>query len=289
MSLSISHTVANGATDFELLPATDDVHGGVTVNIVEAMDPALFHTMLISSMLHWKKQGKKGVWIKLPIAVANLVDPALKQGFRYHHAEPDYIMLVHWIPETTSTIPANASHRVGVGAIVFNDKKEILVVQEKSGVFRGTGIWKIPTGVVDEGEDIFTAAMREVKEETQVSMSDNKGLTHRQAHKSFFKKSDLLFICMLRPLSFEIQKQELEIEDAQWMPFEEYAAQPAAKIHELFKLTVELCSAKMKRDYTGFSPVPIKSASNALPSCVYLNMSELGMSGSDDDNSQKAG
>ncbi|CAN1194017.1 Nudix hydrolase 2 [Linum perenne] len=289
MSLSISHTVANGATDFELLPATDDVHGGVTVNIVEAMDPALFHTMLISSMLHWKKQGKKGVWIKLPIAVANLVDPALKQGFRYHHAEPDYIMLVHWIPETTSTIPANASHRVGVGAIVFNDKKEILVVQEKSGVFRGTGIWKIPTGVVDEGEDIFTAAMREVKEETQVDTEFLEILGFRQAHKSFFKKSDLLFICMLRPLSFEIQKQELEIEDAQWMPFEEYAAQPAAKIHELFKLTVELCSAKMKRDYTGFSPVPIKSASNALPSCVYLNMSELGMSGSDDDNSQKAG
>ncbi|CAN1194019.1 Nudix hydrolase 10 [Linum perenne] len=276
MSLSISHTVANGATDFELLPATDDVHGGVTVNIVEAMDPALFHTMLISSMLHWKKQGKKGVWIKLPIAVANLVDPALKQGFRYHHAEPDYIMLVHWIPETTSTIPANASHR-------------ILVVQEKSGVFRGTGIWKIPTGVVDEGEDIFTAAMREVKEETQVDTEFLEILGFRQAHKSFFKKSDLLFICMLRPLSFEIQKQELEIEDAQWMPFEEYAAQPAAKIHELFKLTVELCSAKMKRDYTGFSPVPIKSASNALPSCVYLNMSELGMSGSDDDNSQKAG
>ncbi|CAN1334114.1 Nudix hydrolase 10 [Linum perenne] len=284
MSLSISHTVANGATDFELLPATDDVHGGVTVNIVEAMDPALFHTMLIASMLHWKKQGKKGVWIKLPIAVANLVDPALKQGFRYHHAEPDYIMLVHWIPETTSTIPANASHRVGVGAIVFNDKKE-----EKSGVFRGTGIWKIPTGVVDEGEDIFTAAMREVKEETQVDTEFLEILGFRQAHKSFFKKSDLLFICMLRPLSFEIQKQELEIEDAQWMPFEEYAAQPAAKIHELFKLTVELCSAKMKRDYTGFSPVPIKSASNALPSCVYLNMSELGMSGSDDDNSQKAG
>ncbi|CAN1334115.1 Nudix hydrolase 10 [Linum perenne] len=276
MSLSISHTVANGATDFELLPATDDVHGGVTVNIVEAMDPALFHTMLIASMLHWKKQGKKGVWIKLPIAVANLVDPALKQGFRYHHAEPDYIMLVHWIPETTSTIPANASHR-------------ILVVQEKSGVFRGTGIWKIPTGVVDEGEDIFTAAMREVKEETQVDTEFLEILGFRQAHKSFFKKSDLLFICMLRPLSFEIQKQELEIEDAQWMPFEEYAAQPAAKIHELFKLTVELCSAKMKRDYTGFSPVPIKSASNALPSCVYLNMSELGMSGSDDDNSQKAG
>lgn len=26
----------------------------------------------------------------------------------------------------------------------------MLVVQEKSGRFRGTGVWKLPTGVVDE-------------------------------------------------------------------------------------------------------------------------------------------
>lgn len=34
-------------------------------------------------------------------------------------------MLVCWISETTSTIPANASHRVGIGAIVLNDKREV--------------------------------------------------------------------------------------------------------------------------------------------------------------------
>lgn len=37
----------------------------------------------------------------------------------------------------------------------------------------------------------------------------------RQAHKSFFGKSDLFFLCILRPLSFDVQKQELEIEAAQ--------------------------------------------------------------------------
>lgn len=31
----------------------------------------------------------------------------------------------------------------------------------------------------------------------------------------FFEKSDLFFICMMRPLSFDIQKQDLEIEAAQ--------------------------------------------------------------------------
>jgi ADP-ribose pyrophosphatase YjhB (NUDIX family) len=72
-----------------------------------------------------------------------------------------------------------------------------LVVQENNGKFKGSGVWKFPTGVVDEvrpllqcslnstvgiifpgieffnsqGEDIWTAAMREVREETGVSDS----------------------------------------------------------------------------------------------------------------------
>lgn len=48
-----------------------------------------------------------------------------QEGFWYHHAEPNYLMLVYWIPKTGCTIPPNASHSVGVGAIVLNDKKEV--------------------------------------------------------------------------------------------------------------------------------------------------------------------
>lgn len=40
----------------------------------------------------------------------------------------------------------------------------------------------------------------------------------RQTHQVFFGKSDLFFVCMLKPLTFEISKQELEIEDAQVRP-----------------------------------------------------------------------
>ena len=40
-------------------------------------------------------------------------------------------------------------------------------------------------------------------------------LIYRQSHKSFFEKSDLFFVCLLQPLSFDIQIQESEIEAAQ--------------------------------------------------------------------------
>ena len=34
-------------------------------------------------------------------------------------------MLVYWIPEGPNTIPPNATHRVGVGAFVLNEKGEV--------------------------------------------------------------------------------------------------------------------------------------------------------------------
>ncbi|XP_008231594.1 PREDICTED: nudix hydrolase 10-like [Prunus mume] len=56
--------------------------------------------------------------------------------------------------------------------------------------------------------------------------------TTRQSHKSFFEKSDLFFVCMMQHLSFDIQKQDQEIEAAQWMAFEEYPAQPFVQKNE---------------------------------------------------------
>ncbi|KAG5017638.1 hypothetical protein JHK85_023774 [Glycine max] len=156
----------NGFECVKILPATNDAHGGVIVDLKEPLHSEVFATLLRSSLLHWKQQGKDGVWIKFPIELVNLVETAVKEGFWYHHAEPNYLMLVYWIPKTDCTIPPNASHCVAVGAIVLNDNKEVLVVLEKKGGFHGIGVWKIPTGVVDAGEEIFEAAIREVKEET---------------------------------------------------------------------------------------------------------------------------
>ncbi|EXB36060.1 Nudix hydrolase 2 [Morus notabilis] len=263
------HVCENGSQLVELLPATNDENGGVIVDLKEAMEPAAFATLLGVSLAQWKRQGKKGVWIKLPIKLANLVETAVKEGFWYHHAEPHYLMLVYWIPETTSTIPANATHKVGIGAVVLKDGKEVLVVQEKSGIFQGTGVWKIPTGVVDEGEDIFMAAVREVKEETGIDTEFSAILAFGHSHKTFFDKSDLLFLCMMRPLSYDIQKQELEIEAAQWMPFEEYAAQPFNQKHGLLKRITDICSAKLQGDYLGFSPRPTTSFFSNKSSYLY--------------------
>ncbi|XP_044502161.1 nudix hydrolase 2-like [Mangifera indica] len=260
----------NEVQHVELLNAVDDLYGGVTVDMEKPMDSKLFASALKSSLSYWRQRGKKGVWIKLPSEFANLVEPAVQQGFRYHHAEPDYLMLVHWIPETPDTLPVNASHRVGVGAFVINHKREVLVVQESSGQFRGKGVWKLPTGVVNEGEDICAAAIREVKEETGVDAEFVEVLAFRQSHQSFFRKSDLFFVCMLRPSSFHIQKQDSEIVAAQWMAAQEYAAQPFVQEHRLFNYVAKICLTKSEEDYAGFSPLSATTASGKT-SYLYFN------------------
>lgn len=64
----------------------------------------------------------------------------------------DYVMMTKWLPEhLADTLPPNASHQVGVGAIVVNSRQQMLVVQEANGPLRGEGFWKMPTGLVHAG------------------------------------------------------------------------------------------------------------------------------------------
>ncbi|GFQ03095.1 nudix hydrolase 2 [Phtheirospermum japonicum] len=254
MSSPTSSPLSVEQVDGKILEGQNDDHGGVIVEMTsEPLDPIAYVSLLKASLSHWRQQGKRGIWIKLPIELANLVEPTVKEGFYFHHAEPNYLMLASWLPNTANTLPANASHRVGIGAFVLNDKNEVLVVQEKSGRFRGSGVWKFPTGVVDEGEDICDAAVREVKEETGVDSKFLEILAFRQSHKSYFEKSDLFFVCMMQPLSQDILPQETEIEAAQWMPYEEYVAQPFIQKHDLLQRIADACAAKKNGTYSGFS------------------------------------
>jgi len=250
---------------------TDNFHG-VTVTIEEPMEAEVFTERLRASLSHWREERKKGIWIKLPLNCANLVESAVSEGFRYHHAEPDYLMLVSWISQKADTIPANASHVVGIGALVLNNKTgEVLVVQERSGYFKNKNVWKLPTGVVNEGEDICTGVAREVEEETGIVADFVEVLAFRQSHKSFLKrKSDLFFLCVLTPRSYEITEQKSEILQAKWMPIQEYVDQPWNQKNEMFKFMADICQKKCEEDYLGFSTVKTKTSSGKK-SFIYCN------------------
>nr|CAB3468491.1 unnamed protein product [Digitaria exilis] len=244
--------VAEMSGTVQQLPFVNDKHGGVIIEMVAPMDPGVFSASLKAALAKWREQGIRGVWIKLPITLSNLITPAVEDSLL--SINPWTVFFIFLIPEILL---------------------QVLAVQEKSGVLRGLGVWKFPTGIVEPGEDINVGAVREVKEETGIDAEFVEVLAFRQSHRAFFDKSDLFFVCLLRPLSYDITKQDSEIEACQWMPLEEFAAQPFVQKHELVKYILQVGLAKVDKEYAGFSPISIKSAFTDKLSLFYFNQRDL--------------
>ena len=69
----------------------------------------------LESVLHWRRDAKKSVWMKVPISQSYLIPVAFAHGFSYHHAVGDYAMLLKWLPQRVACkVPPYATHQVGV-------------------------------------------------------------------------------------------------------------------------------------------------------------------------------
>ncbi|WVZ74361.1 hypothetical protein U9M48_022554 [Paspalum notatum var. saurae] len=279
-----------------VLEAREDEYGGMVVDADRLpSDAAAFARSLPVSLSYWKSLGKKGVWLKLPLDRSEYIPLAVKEGFRYHHAEESYLMLTYWIPDDEPCLlPANASHQVGVGGFVINDKMEVLVVQEKYAASSLVGAWKLPTGFIHAAEEIFTGAVREVKEEAGVRdgfHERNDGLralymqidtefveliAFRHAHNVAFQKSDLFFICMLRPLSSDIKIDETEIQAAKWMALAEFMEQPFVQEDHMFRKISDICVRRLRRRYCGLTAHHVVSKFDGGTSTLYYEPESSG-------------
>jgi len=67
----------------------------------------------------------------------------------------------HWRAQMRDGVPGYVTPKVGVGAIVFNERDEILLIRRPD-----SGRWLYPTGWLDVGDSPAQTAVKEVKEET---------------------------------------------------------------------------------------------------------------------------
>ena len=186
-------------------------------------DPEEFRRRLGYSLEQWREQGYLAVWLNVPIGRSALIPVAVDAGFTFHHSGDDYLMLTHMLVEDAH-VPPFATHYIGAGGVVLNEDRELLVVCER---YRRPGqppFYKLPGGALHPGENLEAAAVREVWEETGVETRFEALVCFRHWHGYRYGKSDIYFVCRLRPLSTEIRIQDEEIEECLWIPVDEYLA-----------------------------------------------------------------
>ncbi|KAF9602094.1 hypothetical protein IFM89_024861 [Coptis chinensis] len=254
-ALVVSPNISSPHTKLELLDAYDDEYEGVIIDPVCLPSSAnAFASLLQASLFEWRLKGKKGVWLRILTEQADLVPIAIKEGFSYHHAEPGYVMLTYWIPDEPCLLPDSPSHHIGVGAFVINENREVLVVKEKQCPCHCAGLWKLPTGYINKIDTAFLEV-----------------IAFRHAHRMAFEKSDLLFLCMLKPSSSDIKIDEKEIQAAKWMPLKEFVTQPFFQEDHMLKRVIDISVATYENHYHGFHANQLISKLDGQLSRLYYN------------------
>jgi 8-oxo-dGTP pyrophosphatase MutT (NUDIX family) len=206
-----------------ILEHAPDQFGGIIVETEQLPpDPDTFAEQLRFSMDSWRADGRRLVWVKVPLQQADLIPVATRAGFFFHHSNEQDVMLVcRLAPE--AFVPTHATHYIGVGGVVINERQELLVVCERH---RRTAApyYKLPGGALQPGEHLVDAVLREVLEETGVNARFESLVCFRHWHGYRYGKSDIYFVCRLSPLSQDLTMQAEEIEELMWMPVADYFA-----------------------------------------------------------------
>jgi 8-oxo-dGTP pyrophosphatase MutT (NUDIX family) len=227
------------------LAFSPDQFGGIIVDAEQLpSDAEAFTAALSQSIETWTAEGFKLVWLDVPLTHAALVPVAANAGFFFHHSNEGDVMMICRLVED-AFIPTHATHYIGVGGVILNEREELLVVCERH---RRTSqpYYKLPGGALQPGEHLVEAVLREVLEETGVHATF---VCFRHWHGYRYGKSDIYFVCRLSALSEEVTMQAEEIEECFWMPLPQYFASELVSVFNKRIVKAALASPGVKPEW----------------------------------------
>ncbi len=117
-----------------------------------------------------------------------------------------------WLVNIGEGVPGYVTPKIAIGAVVGNDRGEMLLVQRKD-----SGIWLYPTGWADVGYSPAEVAVKEVEEETGITCEPVRLLSVIDGQRMGFSRFGmymLLFYC--RATGGELRPHPLETADVGW-------------------------------------------------------------------------
>ena len=128
-----------------------------------------------------------------------------------HELEAE-ILVEEWLKAVGDGVAGYVTPKVAVGAVVGNDKDEILLVQRAD-----SGVWLYPTGWADVGYSASEVVVKEVEEETGIEVEPVRLIAVLDGLRLGFTRIplySLVFQC--RVTGGELQRHPLECADVGW-------------------------------------------------------------------------
>ena len=103
---------------------------------------------------------------------------------------------------------AHTRFTVTAGAVIFNDKREVLLLKHR---FRAGSGWGLPGGFMERGEQPIDALRRELREEIGLEVDDVEVFAARSFRKP--KQVEVLFRARANA---DVKSLTIEVERAEW-------------------------------------------------------------------------
>jgi ADP-ribose pyrophosphatase YjhB (NUDIX family) len=125
--------------------------------------------------------------------------------------DPDH-QVEEWLGQVGQGVPGYVTPKVGVAAVVGNDKGEILLIQRAD-----SGIWLYPTGWADIGYSASEVAVKEVREETGIECEVLRMIGVLDGLRLGFTRVPMyLLVFHCRAVGGELEGHPLEVADVGW-------------------------------------------------------------------------